>query len=295
VRDSILKSSNTLYQATDSVSGAPPSNPEGAIPPIADERRNIANGQISYQFSPNAMVGGGGSATRLIFPNVSQVPGLCDSNTLGGLAFYNFRISSSQYVGANYQYTNSLTCPASRRSQTRTNTAYFFYSLYFGRALSLSISGGPQHFESKMPPLPLTSAWTPALTASLGWQSGHVSVAASYSRTVNGGGGLFGAFHSNSMTSHLRWQLTRDWTIDSQGAYEIHKTVNALFVTAGAGGHTVSGQVTLQRRIGEKLTLETTFQRMHQSYGDIAVLSGSPDSNREGVSLIYHIERPLGR
>jgi len=239
LRDSFLKSSNTFNQINAGVTGLPLPWTDGAIPPIADRQNNSASGEVTYQFSKNGMLGGGGSLAKLTFPKLSEVPGLCDSSSHGGSVFYNLRLTGSQYAGVTYQFENSVACPAVQQSRTQTHTLNFFYSLYLMRSLSLSLSGGPQHFDSLMLPFPSSSAWTPAITASTGWQSGHVSLAANYSRTVNGGGGLFGAYHSNSATGQARWQLARYWSLESQGSYEIHKTVNSLFVSSSAGGHTV--------------------------------------------------------
>jgi len=53
--------------------------------------------------------------------------------------------------------------------------------------------------------------------------------------------------------------------------------------------------MSIERIIGPHITLYAGYQRMHQSYGAIAAVSNSPDSNREFVSVTYRFEKPLGR
>ena len=83
------------------------------IAPIADRLSNTGNVGITYQFAANSMVGAGGTFTNLHYPNQAEVPGLFDSSSQGGLAFYSVRISKINYFGATYQYQRLLSYPAS--------------------------------------------------------------------------------------------------------------------------------------------------------------------------------------
>jgi hypothetical protein len=299
LRDSFQKSSNVFNQPNqnygETVSGSPQSPPAGAIAPFASRDTNDGSGEISYQFSADGMVGGGGTSTKMTYPNLGQVPGLCDSSSRGGSGFLNLRASRSQYAGVTYQYSQYESCPASTRSETTTHALYLYYTVYPMHALSISISGGPQHFAVALTPFPSSTAWTPSVTASIGWQSNRSSLAASYSRTVNGGGGLLGAFYSNTANAHARWQLTRAWGAETTGGYEIHKNVDSLLASTNPGGHTLSGTVAVQRNIGERITAQLGYQRQHQRYSGIQAISAVPDNNRGFVSVSYQFERPLGR
>jgi hypothetical protein len=241
------------------------------------------------------MLGAGGTSTKLTYPNLSEVPGLCDSNSRGGSAFYNLRLSASQYAGGTYQYSQYVSCPTNTRSDTQTHAFNFYYTLYLMHALSMSFSGGPQHYSVAQIPFPSSSSWTPSITGSMGWQGSRTSLTASYSRTVNGGGGLLGAFHSNTANAQARWQVTRPWTVETTANYEIHKNVDSLLASSSPGGHTISGTFAVERTLSERLIAKFGYQRQHQSYSSIPAIAVLPDSNREYVSVSYQFERPLGR
>jgi outer membrane protein assembly factor BamA len=129
----------------------------------------------------------------------------------------------------------------------------------------------------------------------MGWQGLHTNFAVGYSRIVTGGGGLLGAFHSNSANASARWQLARTWTVGAAASYAIYKNVTPFFSLSSPGGHTVSGTVSVQHPISEYFNAELGYTRLHQSYSGIAVISNAPDANREFVSVSYQFARPLGR
>jgi len=143
---------------------------------------------------------------------LSEAKAAADSRGAGG--FYSHRLSGSQYLGGMYQYGQVLAYPTGGQYDTQTHTIYGFYTIYLAQAWSLSVSGGPQDFIAAHVQFPTTRAWTPAVTASTGWQSRHTSFAASFSRTVTGGGGLLGAYHSTSAGATGRWQISRCGTQD---------------------------------------------------------------------------------
>ncbi len=294
-RDSFQKSTNVFNQPYAGVSGSTQPPTAAVVAPFADQLGNSASGEISYQFSRNGMIGGSGTSTILHYLNPAQAAGLPNSNSRGGSAFYNLRLSSVQYIGATYQYSRMSASLANAPSETQVHTIYFFYTLYLSHALSLSVSGGPQHFDVTQAPFPASASWTPSVTASVGWQRSRTNVAASCSRTVTGAGGLLGAFQSTSANANVRWQLARTWAFGSAASYSNQKNVLPAFLSPSPGGHTVSGAVSVQHPIGEHFTAECGYARIHQSYGGIAVLSEYPDSDREYISISYQFTRPLGR
>lgn len=299
LRESFQDSSNVFDQpfaySGGAGAGLPQAPPDGAIAPFADRLNNSASGEASVQFSARSMVGGGGSSTKLTYRNLGEVPGLCDSNSRGGSAFYNLRVSGSQYAGGTYQYSSYVSCPTDSESETKTQAFNLYYTLYLSRTFSISLSGGPQHYAVTQVPFAEASSWTPSVTAGVGWQGSRSSFAASYSRTVNGGGGLLGAYHSNSADAHGRWQMTRAWAAESAGNYEVHKNVNSLLTETNPGGTTVSGTIAVQRVMTDRVTVEMGYTRLHQGYSGIAVIAANPDSDRGYVSVSYQFERPLGR
>jgi hypothetical protein len=295
LRESFLKSSSLFNQPVPLSAGGVPGSgeppPEAVIAPVADQLTNATNAELTYQFSRSGMIGVSGTYTDLHYPNPAEVPGLYDSNSRGGSAFYNHRLSKKHYLGASYRYSRFLAGP----SETQTHTVFAFYTIYLKPTLSLSVSGGPQHFDVVQPPFPPSGSWSPAATASMGWQGRRTNFAASYSRMVSGGGGLLGAYHSNTANASARWRLARTWYVGSRANYAIHKNVTPLFFLASPGGHSISGTVSVQHTISGHFNAELGYTRLHQSYDGIAVISNNPDTNREYISISYQFVRPLGR
>jgi hypothetical protein len=298
LRDSFQKTSSLLNQPnsdlTNPVSGGASAPNDSVIPPIADVLTNTANATLTYQFAANAMVGASGTFTNLHYPTQSQVPGLSDSSSRGGSAFYNHRLSKMHYVGATYQYQMFLANPGVGQSETQAHSVLLFYTLYLKPTLSVSLFGGPQYSDTTQFGAPAAKAWSPAAGASLGWQGKLTSFAASYSRRISDGGGLSGAVHSNSADASLRRQLTRSLSTSIGAGYANNRVLDALALF-NTGGHSISGNASVQRQIGERLNVQLQYTRLHQSYSGIAALSNNPDRNRVAVNISYQFSRPLGR
>jgi hypothetical protein len=298
LRDSFQKTSNMLNQPNSDlaqpVSGTTFVPNDSVIAPVADMLRNTANATLTYQFSANGMVGGSGSFTNLHYPNQAQVPGLYDSSSSGGSAFYNHRLSKMHYIGATYQYQRFLAYPTLEQSETQAHSIFLFYTLYLKPTFSISVFGGPQYSDTQQFGVPTMKAWSPAGGASLGWKGRVTSFAVSFSRAISDGGGLAGAVHSNSANGSLRRQFTRSLSASIGASYASNIVLDALPLF-NSGGHTISGNASVQRQVGEHLNLQLQYMRLHQSYSDIAVLSSAPDRNRESITISYQFARPLGR
>jgi hypothetical protein len=231
----------------------------------------------------------------LHFPNQAQSSGIADSNSYGVSAFYNRQLNSSQYIGATYQYSKEADSAQSIQTSTHVNTVNIFYTLYVHHALTMSIMGGPQHYSVVQTPLPPSASWMPAVTGSIAWQGNQTNLAASYSKSVAGGGGLFGAFNTTSANASARWRFARAWTIQSAVNYSLRKSVTPLYFFSESGGKSISGSATLEHPFSEHLRASIAYQRLHQSYGGIAAIIGNPDSDRTSISISYQFTRPLGR
>jgi hypothetical protein len=120
-----------------------------------------------------------------------------------------------------------------------------------------------------------------------------MSLAASYSRVVTGGGGLAGAYHSDLASISGAWQLNRNWALGLQAGYSLYETLTPLFLGPDSGGHTISGTVSVQRPLGEHLSMQAGYTRVQQSYAGIEAISAVPDTNREFISISYQFVRPL--
>jgi hypothetical protein len=307
LQDSFRKSSNVLNQpyplSAESISGSAQAPLAAVIAPIADQINNTASVEITYQSSGNSMIGASGIFSNLEYPEPNEVPGLSNSNYRGGAGFYNYRLSKTQYLGLTYQYSQTQgSLPTAQNgtqeeteSESQTHAILLFYTIYLKPNLSLSLSGGPQHYEVSQPPFTAIRSWTPAATASMGWQGSHTSLAVAYSHLVGAGGGLLGAFDSNSANAFTRWQLMRTWAIGSAASYTINKNVDSFLLSSNPGGHMVSGSISVHHQISQHLNLDFGYTRIHQSYTSIAVISNAPDANRETISISYQFTRPLGR
>ena len=298
VRDSFQKTSNVLNQPNQDfaqpVSGSVFVPNDSVIAPIADVLTNTANATLTYQFSANGMVGASGTFTNLDYPNQAQVPGLYDSSSRGGSVFFNHRLSNMHYIGAMYQYQMFLAYPTGAQSETQAHSIFLFYTLYLKPTLSISLFGGPQYSDTEQFGVPTMKGWSPAGGASMGWQGKLTSFALSLSRAINGGGGLAGAVQAIRANASLRRQITRNFSASTGGSYADNSVLDTL-PAFNTGGHTVSGNASVQRQIGQHMNLQLQYMRLHQSYSDVAVLSSLPDQNRESITISYQFARPLGR
>jgi len=301
--DNFQKSSNVFNQpdlGSGVVSGGAQEPNLSVIAPLADRLSNNGNVGIAYQFAANQMMGASGTFTNLHYPDEAQVPGLFDSSTQGGAAFYSLRLAKKHYVGVSYQYQRLVTYLTGSENETQTHAALFFYTVNPSSRSSISLFGGPQYSDTVQPPppslstLPPLQKWTPVAGASLNWQSRLTSFALSYAHTIAGGGGLVGAVQSDSATASLRQQITKTLAGSVVGFYAQNDILGAAILGA-SNGHSVSGTASLQQQFGQHLSLQLGYTRLHQDYSTVAALAANPDTNREFVSITYQFARPLGR
>ena len=306
VQDNFRKTSDIFSQPYSltggSVSGSTQSTIVPVVAPTAEQLNNTANVGFTYQFGKNGMVGGSGVFTYLHFPNPSEAVGLADSNTRSGSFFYNYRLSETQYLGATYQYSqNSSSLPGTQgteiqiKSDTQTDAILFFYSIFLTPHLSFSVSGGPQHFEVSETSSPTVASWSPFITGGVGWRGTRTSFAASYQREVSGGGGLIGAFHSDSANVSARWRAASSWTLGAAASYTKTVNVGSFMLESNPGGRMVYGTVTADHPLTNRLNIEFGYTRLHQSYETITAISSAPNANRGYIALTYQLARPLGR
>jgi hypothetical protein len=304
-RDEFQKTSNVFDQPDFETGGAVSAGAQAAnfsvIPPVADILKNSGDLGVSYQFSKNEMIGASGTFSNLYYPSPTRVSGLYDSNSQGGSAFYSFRASPKNYLGATYQYQRLISWPTTGLNETQTHAVLFFYTMYLSSRFSISLFGGPQYSDTLQPPLALghvpptaISAWTPAAGGSLSWQGRVRAFAMSYSHVISGGSGLLGAVHMDDASMSLRQQFTRTLGGSVTGSY-VQNDIIGSFLPGSHNGHSVSGTVSLQRQFRQNMNLQLGYTRLHQDYSDVAVLSQIPNINREFVSLSYQFSRPVGR
>lgn len=295
-----FQQSSTSFGLTDSstggaVSGSPQPFTPGIIAPFAERLSNTANAQFSYQFSPVGMVGISGTIAKLNYPNSSETPGLYNSDNRGGGAFYNRRLSATQYAGLNYQYSMILAYPQNSQETTQTHTIDGFYTIYFKPNLSFSLSGGPQYYSTTQTGSLTSGSWGPMVMASMNWQGTHTNLAASYSRQVTAGGGLLGAFKSDSSSLSARWQITQQMSAGTSISYADNRSVTPFLSLTTQNGHGFSAEATFGYMINSQFALNFEYDRARQIYSGVAAIAVDPNSDRETVSLTWQFARPLGR
>ena len=302
ISDSYYQNSNTYNQQNPfsggGVSGAPGSGNPGssdipAIQPYANSLANSSGAAMEYQYAKNAMLGLSGSYSFLQFSKESYISDLSDQNTTSGNAFYSRRFGRS-YAGVTYQFSKFITHPYG--SYTQTNTVFGFYTHYFARTISISVLGGPEQYTSWSETTPRTSAWTPAVQGSVGWQVARANFAAGYAHVVSGAGGLIGTFHSDTGSLTATMLFSKLWSTSANVSFSHFANVNPATTSAGfySGGDSVSAGVDVGRRITQSLTMEAGFQTIYQSYPGVTTNSVQ-NSVRGYVSVMYHFNRPLGQ
>lgn len=298
--DNFQKTSNVFNQpdlaSAGTVSGGAQGGNLSVVAPLSNLLRNSGNVGITYQFAANEMMGASGVFTNLHFLDEALVPGLFDSESQGGSAFYAYRASQVHYVGISYQYQRLLSFPTQGQNETQTHAILVFYTLSPSKRFSISLFGGPQYADiGPNTPQPGLQTWTPAGGASMNWQGQLTSAAVSYSHMISAGSGLIGAVEMDSANASFRRQLARFLSGSLSGGYDQGAVVGGVPQGAtSTNGHNISGTASLQQQLGQYLSVQLGYTRIHQTY-NVAAISATPDTNREFVSVSYQFSRPLGR
>jgi hypothetical protein len=296
ITDTVSENSNLYTPGTGGgVSGAPGTPQVAVIEPYADQITNATSAGLEYQYSKNSMVGASGSYAFLRFNGHSNLPTLSDQNTAGGNAFYSRRFGRS-YAGVTYQISKYVTHPFG--SYTLSNTIFGFYTHYFTKTISLSVLGGPEHYDAWSQATAKSSAWTPAVQGSVGWQVERVNMAADFAHVVSGAGGLVGTFHTDTGGLSAHMMLSRRWSAGLHAEYSRFRNLGGAAQIQQAlypGGDSISGGIEARRTIRQWLSLEAGYVHFHQSYGNITINQPVYDSNQATFGINYQFNRPLGR
>jgi len=303
-RDGLQKSSsvfNQLNYGSGGVSGGAGGGSSPIVAPVSPVLNNNANVGLSYQFAASEMIGASGTFTNLHYFESSQVSGLADGNNQSASVFYSYRPSRMHYIGVNYQFQRLMSSsPTEGDSETQTHAILFYYTLYPTSRLSLSVFGGPQHSNTTQGalggiPLPPAISWNPSVGGSVDWQGNSTNVALSFSHAISGGGGLSGAVKSDSANVFLKHRITRTLDGSASGSYARNNVLGSPLFGGTNNGHSISVTGSLSQQLGEHLSLQLGYSRVHQVYSGVEVLAATPTVNREFVTVSYTFSRPLGR
>ncbi len=278
-----------------------------AIAPFAEQLTNTANASGAYQFRRNSMAGIDGRYSIFNYPNPAQAQGLNNSKGGGASAFYDQRFTGTHYAGISYDYNRVLsdpgnTQPAGSQIDAKVHSILPFYTWYLSRTFSFSISGGTQRVSvtqppqpgSKQPPPP-ANLWSPAGVVSVGWQGNRGAISASYLHTVIVGGGLAGAFNSDSGNATGSWTFRHMWSANAAFTYSTIAPAVQLTGLGYQGGDTITASASVLHEFSEQFTLEGGYQRLHENFGGITAILQNPDSDRIFLTATYRFNKPLGR
>ena len=298
LQDSFYRTSDVFDQSylfsAGGITGSTQTLASTVIAPFGQQLNNIANAVISYQFGRDGMVGGGGFYSIADFSSSANASGISNSSESDASAFYNRRLSRAQYIGFDYQYSRTISELMNQQSETQTHSLLPFYTFYFAKAFSVSVSAGAQHVYVTLPQSLTSDLWSPSAVVSVGWQTIRAYIAANYTHTVNSWAGLFGAFTVNSFGASGGWKVARLWTAGLSVYYTNTTNATPVLITL-AGGTTIAGQASVTHSLGEHFTASCGYQRLHQEYPDILIISENPDSNQEYGRIAYEFRKPLGR
>lgn len=299
ISESFNQTSNIFSQpnplSTVSVSGSVPPPQQAVIPPTTNQIVNGTSGQIAYQCGENCLIGGSGYYGSLKFTNPTELPGLSNSSSWTASTFYARRFRERYYFGASYQFQDLSPYQHGTLNatsiHTQTQLVFGFLTVYLSPAFSISFSAGPQHFIATEAAFPTARSWTPMAMVSLGWQGSRTSLAASYARIINTGGGLNGAFLSNIAGISTRWQVNHTWSMGLAASYSAYQNLVPAFSSSSTNGHTFLGTVAVQRPLGAHISLQAGYNRTQQSY--LGNANQLPSANQAFISLTYRFARPL--
>ena len=302
MQDTFIRSStifSSLPGLGNSVSGALPTLLDGVAAQFADRIMNTATVDLGLQMSPNTLIGAEGSFAQLDYPKKSEVPGLVNSNSVGGSGFYSHRVTQHQYLGFIYQYVQIQTYLPNAEGQATLDMYTPFYSFYLLKTrqgnLTASLQGGLERASFVIRGRPLVAEWTPAATASLGWQGPITNFAVGYGQSVSGGGGLNGLYKQNNYNGTAQWRIAREWDTSVGASYANLINDSPQYNPQLSTGHTVSGSAGLTRALGRFASLSVGYSRIHQSYPGISTITLNPDSDRIYGTVTYQLMKPVGR
>jgi hypothetical protein len=302
LQDTFVRSSslfNQPFSTTAAITGAGPTQTTGAIAAFADRVSNAAQAQLSSQSGDNGMFGLTADYGILDYPSAQQVVGLYNSTSYDGSAFATQRITRRQYLGGTVQHARIVSYLKGTDNAVQRDNIFGFYTIYLRNTqtstLSLSLTGGPEHYSIAQAPQALLSRWLPSGTISLGWQAHITSMSGSYTHAVTAGGGLPGAYTEDAATAIFRRELSPTWAVNASGLYSRNTNLTPGYLFAEPGGHTIAAGASAEHMLSRSLKIMFGYDWMDQSYAGVGALSQLPTSNREYGSVSYQISRPLGR
>jgi hypothetical protein len=261
--------------------------------PLISTLTNNDSGQITYQFSPNGMLGFGGNSSELYFLGTGPIPsGLSNSTAVGGQGFFTRRFGLKNELSVTYGFEKLSAQSLGLETQVHSITAS--YSLHLTQRMSLSLFGGAQHAESQGDGLPTLISWNPTAGGAFHAQGTHNSFVLQVSKSISNGGGLQGAVSAYGVNADYRHQFTERLSGNLSAFYSNNNVLQPVGLPS-SNGHIVFFTGSLDRSLSEHLSAEIAYSRVTQQYSGIPSVGGAPNTDRGWVTISYQFQRPLGR
>lgn len=270
------------------------------LSPLAKTVNNLAGTDLIYRAGPGTIVGGSTSYSSLSYGNLQGGPGvqLIDSRTTGAEVFYQHRVLPKHWIGVTYAFQRLAFNGGVE--ETQSHSALLFDTMTIQPHLTVSLFVGATHSHTdgfvtiirSATLVPLAQAqWTPNVGATLGWDAQHTGMTATFSRHVDGGGGILGTVDRLSGTATFRRRFSPFWMGTISLAYDDNRPLDSAALTY----RTVSATALVERQIRRQMTVTASYTRVHQTYGVVVPTQLFPDHNRILLSVGYFFNRPLGQ
>jgi hypothetical protein len=274
------------------------------VTPLSRQTANTSTAELDYQFSASSMVGASGTFYLSHFQDPPTGYRLVDTESAGGQAFYNYRISARHMIGLTYRFQRFSFSPIP--DGALVHSALLVYTFRFNPNLELSLFAGPEYVNahtaipSGVPAMSMAGDanivqrnWSGSGGATFNWTGQRNSVTAEFIREVTDGGGLLGVVRANIADGGVRRQLTHSLGASLGLAYATNDSVNQ-FSTLQSRLKTASVSTSFDRSLGNHIDFRFGYTRNYQQRFSLAALDNI-NHNRAWVSLQYNFARPLGR
>ena len=276
---------------------------ESVITPWADQTRNTAGMDLSYQFSASSLVGASGNYYFVNYHVPSGFTGssggLVDTRAWGGNGFYARRFASRHWAGVTYRYQRLRFDTGSR---TGVHRILLFYSISTSSHVTFSIWAGPEKVDSFIPAaaVPVSSTasspenWYVSGGADLSWQGRRTTARVGYTRETTDGGGLAQTVSLQQVTGQVKERLAKRWTASLDLGYA---TDNPLSASAYgfAPYRSWIGNAGVDCNVTDHLSFGVRYGRdqIRNDYPNLPALSSY--RNRAWLAITYSFSHPLGR
>jgi hypothetical protein len=264
---------------------------------------------LTYQLGPHSVVGASGSYSLERFHDLTSTPGasaqLIDGDEIIGQAFYAWRISQRQNIGAQYQIQDMTF--ESGQARTVSQSVFLFDEINVKPHVTLTLFGGPEyaHTHNNIALLDANSTkvilpvlkdeWSPAGGATLTVLARHAALRLTGQRSISGGNASIGSARTTSASAELRTELSERWSSSLGAVYSDGTLLQGAISGVASRITNVQGTFGLSRRITKNLVARVQYAHITQLSSNLPNFSIYGDHNRVGVGLLYEFTRGLSK